>query len=125
MTNHLSAIKTKFTIFGLDVACFADCRLKYNQRAMQLDSPLQLKLKKVVDVPVLEQIVQQCNDTYMVQVFKALYWISFYLFLRILNLVLHSVQQFSALKHLARGRYFSLYQSGHFNKMVKNNTKLW
>ena len=37
------------------------------------------------------------------QVFKAVYLVSFYYFLRLSNLVPHSVQQFSALRHLARG----------------------
>ena len=69
---------------------------------MQLHSPLQVKLKEVIDVPILKQIVQQCNYTYMGQVFKALYLVSFYSFLRLSNLVPYSVQQFSPLKHLAR-----------------------
>ena len=103
MANYLSAIKTKFTILGLDVACFADARLKYYQKAVQLHSPMQVKLKKVIDVSLLHKIVQQCNYTYMGQVFKAVYLTSFYVFLRLSNLVPHSVQQFSTLKHLARG----------------------
>ena len=103
MANYLSAIKTKFIILGLDVVSFADPRLKYYQRAVQLHSPLQVKLKKVIDVPLLHRIVQQCNYTYMGQVFKAVYLLSFYSFPRLSNLVPHSVQQFSALRHLARG----------------------
>ena len=39
----------------------------------------------------------------MGQVFKALYLVSFYSFLRLSNLVPHSVQQISALEDLARG----------------------
>ena len=103
MANYLSAVETKFTILGLDVACFADTYLKHYQRAVQLHSPLQVKLKKVIDVPILKQIVQQCNYTYMGKVPKALYLLSFYSFLRLSNLVPQSGQQFSALKHLARG----------------------
>ena len=83
MANYLSAIKTKFVILGLDVVSFADPRLKYYQRAMQLHSPLQVKLKKVIDVSLLHRIVQQCNYTYMGQVFKAVYLVSFYSFLRL------------------------------------------
>ena len=72
----------KFTILGLDVDCFADYH-----RAVQLHSLLQVKLQKAIDVPVLKQIVQQYNYTYMEHVFKALYLVSFYSFLRLCSLV--------------------------------------
>ena len=74
MANYLSTIKTKFTILGLDVTCFADTRLKYYQKAVQLHSPLQVKLKKVIDVSLLYKIVQQCDYTYVGQVFKAVFF---------------------------------------------------
>ena len=74
--NYLSAIKCKFLIFFLDVTCFNDHRLKYYQRAVQLHVPLQVKLKKI-DVDQLKKIV--CALTYMGQIFKAIYLLSFYL----------------------------------------------
>ena len=42
--NYLSAIKSKFVIFGQDVVSFTDHRLKYYQSAVQLHVPLQFKL---------------------------------------------------------------------------------
>ena len=103
MANYLSAIKTKFLILGLDVACFSDFRLKYYQKAVQMHAPLNAKLKRIIDIPVLKAIACQCDFTYMGQVFKALYLLSFFSFLRLSNLVPHTVAQFSPLKHLARG----------------------
>ena len=103
MANYLSAIKTKFLILGLGVACFDDSRLKYSQKAVQLQSPLNVKLKKVIDIPLLKSIVQLCDLTYMGQIFKAVYLLSFYSFLRLSNLVPHAITQFLPLKHLARG----------------------
>ena len=103
MANYLSAIKTKFLIFGLDVACFSDHRLRYYQKAVQMYSPLNVKLKSIIDILLLKRIVYQCDVTYMDQIFKALYLLSFYWFLRSSNLVPHTVAQFSPLKHLARG----------------------
>ena len=103
MANSLSAIKTKFLIMGLDVACFSDCRLKYYQKAVQLHSPLTVKLNKIIDIPLLKSIVQCCNFTYMGQIFKAVYLLSFFSFLRLSNLVPHAITQYSPLKHLAQG----------------------
>ena len=78
MANYLSAIKSKFIIFGLDVACFSDHRLKYYQKAVQLHAPLQVKLNKIIDVKLLKDIISQCDLTYMGQIFKGLYLLSFF-----------------------------------------------
>ena len=103
MANYLSAIKTTFLLHGLDVACFADARLKYYQKSIQIHAPLSVKLKKVIDIPLLKSIVDQCDYTYMGQIFKCVYLLSFYSFFYMSNLVPHSIQEFSPLKHLARG----------------------
>ena len=50
MANYLSAIKTTFNIYGLDVSCFTDHRLKVYQKAIQLHNPLSVKLNKIRDV---------------------------------------------------------------------------
>ena len=50
MPNYLSAIKTKLLIFGLDVAGFADPRLKYYQQAIQMHAPMRVNLKKIIDI---------------------------------------------------------------------------
>ena len=89
MANYLSAIKSTFTIYGMDVSCFTDQRLKLYQRAVQLHAPLSVKLNKVIDIALLKQIVQQCDLTYMGQIFKAVYLLSFFSFLRLSNLVPH------------------------------------
>ena len=95
IANYLSAITCKFLIFGLDVACFNDHRLKYYQGAVQLHAPLQVKLNKMIDVELLKKIVLQCDLTYMRQILEAVYLLSFFSFLRLSNLVPHSCNCFS------------------------------
>ena len=80
MANYWSAIKSKFLIFGLNVACFTDHRLKYYQRAVQLHAPLQVKLN-IINVDLLKRIVLHCDLTYMGQIFKTVYLLSFFSFL--------------------------------------------
>ena len=63
MANYLPAIKTTFLLHGLDVACFADARLKYYQKSIQIHAPLSIKLKKVIDITLLKSIVDQCDYT--------------------------------------------------------------
>ena len=103
MENYLSAIRTQYLLCGLDISCSIDARLKFYLKAVQRQAPLVIKLNKIIDIPMLSQIVEQCDFTYMGQIFKALYLLSFYSFLHISNLVPHAVSKFSTLKHLARG----------------------
>ena len=102
MANYLSAIRSQFFIFGLDVTCFTDSRLKLYQRAIQLHAPLTVKLNKIIDIPLLVKIYEECDYMYMGQIYKALYLLSFFSFLHMSNLVPHSVAAFSPLKQLAR-----------------------
>ena len=90
--------KTKLLILGLDVACFADYRLKYYKKTVQLSSPLNIKLKRIVDMPLLKRIVEQCNFTYMGQIFKTMYSL-FFAFVKFCSSFYSTV---FPLKHLAR-----------------------
>ena len=103
MSNHLSAIKAKLSLLGVSIQPFQDSRIKYFQKAMTLHRPFKAQLKKVIDIDTLQLIVRTCDSTYMGQVFKAVYTLAFFSFLRLSNLVPHSVQAFSPLYHLARG----------------------
>ena len=102
MANYLSAIKTQFLLCGLDVACFTDARIKYYEKAVQRQALLEIKLNKIIDISILKQIVDQCDYTYVGEVFKALYLLSVYSFLCLSKLVPHDVKQFSPLKLLSR-----------------------
>ena len=102
MANHLSAIKAKLSLCSVSTQPFQDPRIKYFQKAMTLHRPFKVQLKKVIDIDTLHFIVRTCDSTYMGQVFKAVYTLAFFSFLRLSNLVPHSVQSFSPLHHLAR-----------------------
>ena len=64
-------------MFTLDVACFSDYLLTYDQKAVQMHSPLNIKFKRVIDISLLKKIVEQCDYTYIGQISKALYLLSF------------------------------------------------
>ena len=103
MANHISAIKAKMALCGLPLAMFDDPRIKYFQKAMVLKRPFKANLKKIIDIDTLQLIIRACDFTYMGQIFKSVYTIAFFSFLRLSNLVPHSAQKFSPLHQLARG----------------------
>ena len=65
--------------------------------------PFKFQLKKVIDIPTLQLIVRLCDSTYMGQIFKAVYTLAFFSFLRLSNLVPHSQKLYGPLHQLARG----------------------
>ena len=95
ITNHISALKPMFTIFSLDISPFHDQKIKYFNRALVLDRPFKASLTKIIDIPMLHKIVQQCNFMYMGPIFKPLYLTAFFSFVRISNLVPHSQSAYS------------------------------
>ena len=106
IANYLSAIKAKLSIYGVDVSPFSHPQIKYFTRSLTLAAPLKISLKTVIDVDTLKAIISKCDNMYMGQIFKAAFLLSFFSFLRISNLVPHSMQTFNPLEQLARADIF-------------------
>ena len=100
VANHLSALKAKFIIFSLDSPMFDDPRLSYFIRSLKLNAPLRVTLHNIIDIKLLTSIIRQCDKFYMGQIFKAMYLLAFFSFLRLSNMCPHSKNSFSPLKHL-------------------------
>ena len=98
--NHLSAIKANYAVFNLSVTPFESQKVRYFIRALKLNAPLRVTLKEVIDIPTIREIVKQCDTMYMGQIFKSIYLLSFFSFLRISNLVPHAKSLFSPFKQL-------------------------
>ena len=121
--NYLSGIKACANIYGLSEWPFSHVQVKYFLRSLQIRAPVMLTLKKIIDIPLLRQIVRQCDNTYMGQVFKTLYLTAFFTFLRLSNFVPHSIPQFSPTKHLTKEDIFFSRKNGrHIDQMVKNHS---
>ena len=95
------AIKAKFVLFALDTSLFFDRRIKYYTRALARQVPLTIRLKTIIDIPLLTNIIQQCEHLYMGYVFQAAFFLAFFAFFRISNLVPHIISSYDPLKQLA------------------------
>ena len=103
IANYTSAIKANLSLYGLSTVAFLDPRIAYFQRSLKLNKPYAPTLKKIIDIPLLQAIVAICDTMWMGQIFKALYLTAFFSFLRISNLVPHSILAFSPLEQITRG----------------------
>ena len=100
--NYVSAIKTKFTIFSLDTTPLSDPRIKYFHKSVLLHRPFKVAIKSIIDPSTLTSIVNQCELMFMGTVYKAAYLLSFFCFLRLSNLVPHTINSDDPLQQLAR-----------------------
>ena len=103
ITNYISAIKTVLGNHGVNCMAFLDPRIKVFTRALMRSRPLNPNIKTVIDIAMLTPIVKHCERMYLGMTYKASFLLSFFSFLRISNLVPHSMNSFDPLKQLARG----------------------
>ena len=102
LLNYVSAVKTSLSNLGLDISSFNDHRIKIYNKAIMRQAPLNPHIKAIIDIDMLLQLVLQCDRMYMGVIFKAAFLTSFFSFLRISNLVPHSIASFDHMKQLAR-----------------------
>ena len=102
INNYISALKAKFSIYGLDTGPFLSPKLKYFSRSLAFSAPCRISLKSVIDIPPLTQITLRCNSIYMGLVFKAAFLLLYFSFLKISNLVPHLISTFNPLEQLTR-----------------------
>ena len=100
--NALSAIKAQLLLHNIDCHCFLDKRISYYMKALRINRPFKAVLRPVIDIPLLKNISLTCDSMYLGHIFKAVYLVALFSFLRISNLVSHSIATYSHLKQLAR-----------------------
>ena len=83
ITNHLTAIRSMCIIYNCDTTSLRDNRIPLFIKAVKLNRPLQPNLHFVIDEVLVEAIVLACSSLHSIFVFKALYLLAFYSFLRV------------------------------------------
>ena len=103
LLNYLSAVKATLSSFGVDISAFNDPRIKLYNKAIMRHRPLNPSIKPIIHVNTLHLIIQHTDSMYMGHIFKAAILLSFFSFVRISNLVPHSIASYDPLKQLLRG----------------------
>ena len=70
IANHMAAIKAQYTVFGLDTTSFGQISIRINH-------PLQPLLRKVIDIPLLANIMTCCDRLQFTWLYKSLYLMAF------------------------------------------------
>ena len=102
ITNHMAGIRAMFVAYGLNPSVLTDNRIALFLKSVRINRPLQPYILLTLDIPLLEKIIQACHQFKHPPVFQALYAFCFFSFLRLSNILPHSVATFDSSRHLCR-----------------------
>ena len=105
IANYLSAIKSQYVWFHMDVKIFEHPKVKLFMRAIHTSLREISVHKGVFDIETLSKIIKACNSFNFPSIFKSIYLLSFLGFLRISNVAPTSKTSFDITKHLCRGDF--------------------
>ena len=102
ITNHIAGIRAMFVVYGLNTTILTDSRIPLFLKAVRINRPLQPHITLTLDDALLLKILQVCYQFSHTPVFQALYSFCFFSFLRLSNILPHSVATFDPSRHLCR-----------------------
>ena len=104
--NYVSSVRSMMSFYGLNNSAFDHFQVKMFLRSTKINRPLLLSTTAIINIPLLSRIVAACDTMYMGQVYKAVYLVAFFSFLRISNLAPHKASEFDQSRQLAKGDVF-------------------
>ena len=107
IANYMSAIRAYHILYGLNTSPFKDERLGLYLKSLRIQAPLAPPRRSTLDVHLLTQIVHTCHFFKFPHIFTSLYLLCFFSFLRLSNILPHSVPTFDHTRQLARADYIT------------------
>ena len=102
---YISSLRSQFKALNLPVSPLAHHSVYLALRSISLHVPSPCRVKGIFDIQSLNDIVSLCDNFHMGFVYKAVFLLSFFSFMRLSNLVPPSIPSFSPLVHLCRGDF--------------------
>ena len=101
IANYMAGIRAQFIIHNLDTTPFRHEQILLFSKALKLDRPLQPKSTAIISTDLLKQILLLTQKLQVPIQFTALYSLAFFTFLRISNILPHSIAAFDPSRQLA------------------------
>ena len=105
IANYMAAVRTLHIIYGLPTQPFRDKRIQLYLKALKINAPFNPATRPTLDVAKLNSLLLICDTVPLAITFIALYVTCFFSFLRISNILPHSLPAFDNTRHLARGGF--------------------
>ena len=94
LRNHLSILKYYFSLFGWSTSVFNERKVQLFVKSVQVNAKLQVKVKGVFTVELLQRLVTYVMRFTNAEVYRALFLVSFFGFFRLASLVPNSSAEF-------------------------------
>ena len=94
LCNYMSAIKDSFVLYDLPHDLLDHPRLKLFLKSVRINRPLTLVPHNIIDLHMLEKISLACQNLEFPKVFRAIFLMGFFGFLKLSNLAPHSLATF-------------------------------
>ena len=105
ISNYMAAIRAFHIIYGLSTHCFRDERLSLFLKSIQNSAPLTPRRSTLIDIQTLHDIIHQCANMDHPVIFRPLYLLCFFSFLRLSNILPHTTSSFDVNRQLAWGDF--------------------
>ena len=103
VSNNVAAIKSLSLVYGQDISHCLDNRISLFVKSLQNNGRLAPIVKPLIDVEVLGLILQEVSNLSFPVIYQPLYLLCFLSFLRISNILSHTIASFDVSRQLARG----------------------
>ena len=103
--NYMAATRAMHIVHGLPTDPFRDQRISFYLKALKISAPFSPSTRPSLDISTLNALLSFCESVPHPLVFKALYSVAFFSFLRLSKLLPHSLATYNCTRQLARGDF--------------------
>ena len=106
IANYLTGVRAFFVVHGCNTQPFRHEQIQLFLKFLKLNVQFQPKANTIITIQQLYSLISACDALPHSQVYKAVYPVAFFSFLRVSNLLPHSVKTFDPTRQLAIGDLF-------------------
>ena len=103
IANYMAGIRAQFIIHNLETSPFQHDQIHLFHRSLKINRPLNPTVHQLITTDILHKIIHTTTSLDSPVVFTALYLLAFYSFMRISNMLPHTISSFDPSRQLARG----------------------
>ena len=100
ITNHITAVRSMCIVYGVNTLPFRDRRIPLFLKSLKLNHSFAARIPFIIDENLLLQIVTASTYLQFPHIFKPLYLLAFFSFLRLSNILPHTANTFDKTRHL-------------------------
>ena len=103
LLNHVSALRHFFKLYDLSDLCLSHRKVHLLIKSVSINSPYSPRYKTNFTIPILLDLAKECDKFSPGHVYKAIFLVAYFAFLRLSNMAPPSSSSFDPSRHFTRG----------------------